>query len=122
MLDIETESIILSKHLTNTSIAFSSFGWQANSRNFLGRYVRWLRSSIHRSEITCCPSCYNHEQPNYGKYGMLLKRYQKEHQSSVYYSLLMSGKLNQHLSEVDMLVHDTVSQLLIALAKKQGID
>lgn len=64
----------------------------------------------------------NEPQPNYGKYGMLRKRYLKEHRSSVYYSLLMSGKLNQHLSEVDMLVHDTVSRLVIALAKKQGID
>lgn len=64
----------------------------------------------------------NEPQPNYGKYGMLRKQYLKEHRSSAYYSLLMSEKLNQHLDEVDMLVRNTVSRLVIALAKKQGID
>lgn len=61
-------------------------------------------------------------QPAYGKYGMLRKRYLKEHQRAVYSSLLMSGKLNQHLAEVDTLSQSSVSRLVKEMAKRQGID
>ena len=57
-------------------------------------------------------------QPTYGKYGMLRKRYLKEHRSGVYASLLTSGKLNQHLAEIDRLVRDTVSRLVKEMAKR----
>jgi hypothetical protein len=61
-------------------------------------------------------------QPAYGKYGMLRKGYLKEHQRAVYTSLLMSGKLNQHLAEVDTLSQSSVSRLVKAMARLQGID
>lgn len=41
------------------------------------------------------------EQPSYGKYGMLRKAYMKERDSGAYCSLLLSGRLNAHLAEVD---------------------
>lgn len=61
-------------------------------------------------------------QPAYGKYGMLRKRYLKEHRRGIYASLLMSGKLNQHLAEIDKLVCDTVSFRVKEMAKRQGVD
>jgi hypothetical protein len=61
-------------------------------------------------------------QPTYGKYGMLRKRYLKEHQRTAYTSLLMSGKLNQHLAETDELARDIVSRQVIEMARRQGID
>jgi len=61
-------------------------------------------------------------QPDYGKYGMLCKRYLKEHKRAKYTSLLMSGKLNQHLAEVDSLSRVSVSRLVEEMAKSQGVD
>lgn len=61
-------------------------------------------------------------QPAYGKYGMLRKQYLKEHRRMAYTSLLMSGKLNQHLAEVDTRLQSSVSQLVKEMAKRQGID
>ena len=61
-------------------------------------------------------------QPAYGKYGMLRKRYLKEHQRAKYTSLLMSGKLNQHLAEIDRLTRDAVSRVVEETVKSQGVD
>ena len=61
-------------------------------------------------------------QPTYGKYGMLRKQYLKEYRRGTYASLLISGKLNQHLVEIDRLVRETVSRLVKEMAKRQGVD
>ena len=51
-----------------------------------------------------------------GKYGMLRKTYLKEHRSGWYQSMLATGTLSQHLSEIDQTtqrrVEQVVSQLL----------
>ena len=36
-----------------------------------------------------------------GKYGMLRRTYLKEHKKNLYQSLLMSGKLDSHLQEIE---------------------
>lgn len=40
-------------------------------------------------------------QPSYGKYGMMRKTYLKNHDPGAYCSLLLSGRLNAHLAEID---------------------
>ena len=61
-------------------------------------------------------------QAAYCKYGMLRKRYLKEHQRTVYASLLMSGKLNQHLDDIDRLTRDSFSWLVEEMARRQNVD
>lgn len=54
------------------------------------------------------------DQPSYGKYGMLRKTYLKNQKPGMYSGLLLSGRLNAHLAEIDghartmleALVHD----------------
>ncbi len=41
------------------------------------------------------------EQQPIGKYGRMRKRYLKEHRPVIYSDLLLSGKLFQHLAEID---------------------
>ena len=41
------------------------------------------------------------EEPTYGKYGMLRKQFLKEHRSARYQYLLLTGKLNEHLNQID---------------------
>lgn len=61
-------------------------------------------------------------QPTYGKYGMLRKRWMKEHRKGTYSQLLLSGKLNRHIAETDMLAHDFISRLVKEMAAWQGVD
>lgn len=39
--------------------------------------------------------------PTYGKYGRLRLTYLREHHEGLYTGLLLSGKLNAHLNEID---------------------
>ena len=43
----------------------------------------------------------NEEEPTYGKYGMLRKQFLKEHRSAKYQYLLLTGKLTEHLNQID---------------------
>ena len=43
----------------------------------------------------------NEEETIYGKYGMLRKQFLKEHRSAKYQYLLLTGKLTEHLNQID---------------------
>ena len=49
------------------------------------------------------PDLYLPEETEYpiGKYGMLRKTYLKEHRKGLYLELVLAGKLNEHLHQVD---------------------
>jgi len=47
-----------------------------------------------------------------GKYGLLHLRYIKEHKKSLYNDLMLSGKLNNYLSELDIKAHNAVEKLI----------
>lgn len=52
------------------------------------------------------------DQPSFGKYGMLRKTYLKNHKPGVYSSLLLSGRLNTHLAEIDGRAKTTLDELV----------
>lgn len=43
----------------------------------------------------------NEEEPIYGKYGMLRKQFLKEHRLAKYQYLLLTGKLTEHLNQIE---------------------
>ena len=43
----------------------------------------------------------NEEEPVYGKYGIMRKQFLKEHRSARYQYLVLTGKLTEHLNQVD---------------------
>ena len=47
-----------------------------------------------------------------GKYGMLRKTYLKMHRGGTYQALLLSGKLNQHLLEIDRTANSRMEQIV----------
>ena len=57
-----------------------------------------------------------------GKYGMLRKTYLKQHRHMVYDQLLLVGKLDSHLQEIDKFATEQVNQMLADLAAKEGVD
>ena len=57
-----------------------------------------------------------------GKYGMLRKTYLKQHQPMMYDRLLLAGKLDGHLREIDTLATEQVDRIIADLAAKEGVD
>ena len=62
----------------------------------------------------------NEEEPIYGKYGMLRKHFLKEHRSAKYQYLLLTGKLTEHLNQIDQEARKQVEILMEQMVKKQG--
>ena len=56
-----------------------------------------------------------------GKYGRMRKRYLKEHRPVLYTNLLVTGKLDQHLAEIDMACEEQVELLIKQMAKQEGV-
>ena len=61
------------------------------------------------------------EEPTYGKYGMLRKQFLKEHRSARYQYMLLTGKLNEHLNQIDQEVREQVETLMEQMIEKQGV-
>ena len=61
------------------------------------------------------------EEPTYGKYGMLRKQFLKEHRSAKYQYLLLTGKLTEHLNQIDQESREQVEMLMEQMAEKQGV-
>ena len=62
----------------------------------------------------------NEEEPIYGKYGMLRKQFLKEHRSAKYQYLLLTGKLTEHLNQIDQEARKQVEILMEQMVKKQA--
>ena len=56
-----------------------------------------------------------------GMWGKKYLRYIKEHRPVLHTSLLLSGKLNGHLAEIDNRATEMFDQLVKQLAEKEGI-
>ena len=64
----------------------------------------------------------NEEEPTYGKYGMLRKQFLKEYRSARYQYLLLTGKLTEHLNQIDQEARKQVEMLTEQMVKKQGVN
>ncbi len=61
------------------------------------------------------------EQQPVDKYGRMRKRYLKEHRPILFSNLLLSGKLDHHLSETDRACADQVNLLTRQMADREGV-
>ena len=61
------------------------------------------------------------ERRHIGKYGRLRKRYLKEHRRAQYTNLLLTGKLDQHLTEIDEACEDRMELIARQMAKREGV-
>ena len=57
-----------------------------------------------------------------GKYGQLRKHYLKEHKPMLYDRLLLAGKLDAHLYEIDQQVREQVEQIVRQRAEAEGVN
>lgn len=61
------------------------------------------------------------EQQPVGKYGNMRKRYLKEHRPILFSNLLLSGKLDQHLAEIDHACVEGIDLLTRQMADQEGV-
>ena len=61
------------------------------------------------------------EQQPIGKYGRMRKRYLKEHRPVLFTNLLLSGKLDQHLTENDRACTERMELLTRQMADQEGV-
>ena len=63
----------------------------------------------------------NEEEPTYRKYGIMRKQFLKEHRSARYQYLVLTGKLTEHLNQVDKEVREKVEMLMEQMAEQWGV-
>ena len=63
----------------------------------------------------------NEEYGAIGKYGKMRQAYLKEHHPGLYSHLILSGKLYEHLAEVERICHERLETMIPQMAKQQGV-
>ena len=63
----------------------------------------------------------NEGEPTYGKYGIMRKQFLKEHRSARYQYLVLTGKLTEHLNQIDKEVREKVEMLVEQRAGQWGM-
>ena len=63
----------------------------------------------------------NEEEPTYGKYGIMRKQFLKQHRSARYQYLVLTGKLTEHLNQVDKEVREKVEMLMEQMDEQWGV-
>lgn len=56
-----------------------------------------------------------------GIWGQRRRKYLREHRNPIYTALLLGGKLNTHLIEIDQQAEEMFSQLVKQMAEQEGI-
>ena len=57
-----------------------------------------------------------------GKYGRLRESFLQEHHSGTYMSMLLTGRLEPHLREIDRQAREQVDRMVTDLKKQNGVD
>ena len=63
----------------------------------------------------------NEGEPTYGKYGIMRKQFLKEHRSARYQYLVLTGKLTEHLNQVDKEAREKVEILMEQMVEQWGV-
>lgn len=61
------------------------------------------------------------EAPTLGKYGMLRETFLREHHSGTYTSMLLTGRLQKHLFEIDRSARERVDHIMAEMVRREGI-
>ena len=61
------------------------------------------------------------EAPKVGRFGMMYHDYLRKHKKVTYSGLMLSGKLKEHIEDVDRQAEDMYSQLVDRMKQAEGI-
>ena len=57
-----------------------------------------------------------------GRYGRIRKAYLEEHRPGLYERLVLSGKLYDHLAEIDQTCRERLERIISRMAEAEGVD
>ena len=57
-----------------------------------------------------------------GRWGRMYKRYLKEHHPARYQVLLLSGRLNSYLADIDIQAEEQLELIIQQMAEREGVD
>lgn len=77
--------------------------------------------TYHRAGDYLIPDLIPPEEPRIGFWGRRRKKYLQQYRDSIYTGLLLSGKLKDHLEEIDRTASEMVDRLVEEMARKEGI-
>ncbi len=77
--------------------------------------------TYHREGDYLLPNLIPPEAPSIGVWGMRRLRFLKQHHGGVYTGLLLSGKLNAHLEEIDRSASEMFDLLMKQYAEREGV-
>ena len=77
--------------------------------------------TYHREGDYLLPDLLPPEAPRIGIWGMRRKRYLQQYHNGIYTGLLLSGKLNAHLEEIDRVASEMYDMLMNQYAACEGI-
>ena len=79
-----------------------------------------MEMTYHRKGDYLFPNLMIEDSPvSYGKYGMLRRTYLKENKKNWYQSMMLTGKLEKHLEEIDRT--ERVTLISTQMAKAEGV-
>lgn len=61
------------------------------------------------------------ESPKIGRFGMMYHDYLRKHKKVTYSGLMLSGKLNEHIEDIDRQAEEMFSQLVAQMKQAEGI-
>lgn len=61
------------------------------------------------------------ESPKISKYGMFRRNYLRKHKAGIYTGMLLTGKLNAHLEEIDWQANEMLERLMQQYAATEGV-
>ena len=77
--------------------------------------------TYHREGDYMLPNLVPPAPPRIGVWGMRRRYYLKKHHSGIYTGLLLSGKLNTHLEEIDRSANEMFDLLIKQYAEREGV-
>ncbi len=80
-----------------------------------------MGGAYHREGDYLLPDLVATESPNIGVWGQRRLAYLEEHQKALYTAMLLGGKLNAHLEEVDKSATEMYDRLLEQFKKAEGV-
>ena len=75
----------------------------------------------HRESGCLLPDLLPPEEPRIGVWGLRRKHYLQQFHEGIYTDLLLSGKLNAHLEEIDKSANDMFELLMKQYAEREGM-
>jgi len=63
----------------------------------------------------------NESKYEIGRFGLMRRHYLQNHRKGLFSNLLMSGKLNEHLAEIDQTANDRFLLITNQMAKTEGV-